>query len=149
MSNDRPNGVTGIIVLCVGLAAVSVLYAVLFVGGRIPLSAGAWLLGGGLEQSGPLAFLLYAALLLVLAFGLWKRWRFAGRATMLAAIAGIALAVPAISSAVTDSRLFAITREGLQIIVRVLIVAVRPLLTVKTGPAALPLPKAKRPQRPL
>ena len=40
----------------------------------------------------------------------------------LVAIAGIAFAVPAISSAVADSRVFAIVREGVQIIVRVLVV---------------------------
>ena len=61
-------------------------------------------------------------MLLFLAISLWRRLRFARRATVLAAILGIALAVPAISSAVMDSRLFAIAREGLEIIVRVLIV---------------------------
>ena len=80
------------------------------------------MLGGGLEQMGPLAFLLHAALLLMLAAGLWRRWRWARRIAVLVAVTGIALAVPAISSAVVDSRVFAIAREGLQIIARVLVV---------------------------
>ena len=122
MTNTRPAGVTAIVALCIVAALTSLAFALLIVTGRIPLSSGAFLLGGGLEQLGPVAFLLYAALLQLLALALWRRLRFARRATVLAAILGIALAVPAISSAVMDSRLFAIAREGLQIIVRVMIV---------------------------
>jgi hypothetical protein len=122
MLNDRPNGVIGISAVCVVLAAISILYALLLGSGRIPLSDAAWLLGGGLEQRGPIALVLYSALLIGLAIGLWKRRRSAARATILTAIAGIALAVPAMSSAVADARLFAIAREGLQIMVRVLVV---------------------------
>jgi hypothetical protein len=118
----RPAGVTAIAVLCVLTAITSLTFAALIATGRVPLSAGAFLLGGGLEQLGPIAFLLYAALLFILAFSLWKRFRFARQATLLVAIAGIAMAVPAISSAVMDSRLLGIAREGLQIIVRVMIV---------------------------
>jgi hypothetical protein len=90
--------------------------------GKLPLSSGAFLLGGGLEQSGPLAFVLYAVLLLVVSIGLARRWNLARRAAILLAIAGIALAVPAISSAVADSRVVAIAREGVQIIIRVLVI---------------------------
>jgi len=122
MTNTRPAGVTAIVALSMVAALTSLAFALLIASGRIPLSAGAFLLGGGLEQLGPVAFLLYAALLLLLAIVLWRRLPFARRATVLAAILGIALAVPAISSAVMDSRLLAIAREGLQIIVRVMIV---------------------------
>jgi len=114
--------VRAIVGLCVLLAVVALVYAGLILYGRVPLSAGAWLLGGGLEQMGPLAFVLYSTLLLVLAVGLWRRWPMARRIGILAAAAGIVLAVPAISSAVMDSRSFAIAREGLQIIARVLLV---------------------------
>ena len=122
MINHRPAGVTAIMALCLIVAAISLTFAVLIFEARVPLSAGAFLLGGGLEQLGPVAFLLYAALLLILALALWARWQWARRATLLVAVAGIALAVPAISSAVMDSRIFAIAREGLQIIVRVVLV---------------------------
>jgi len=122
MTSTRPAGVTAIVALCIVAALTSLAFALLIATGRIPLSSGGFLVGGGLEQLGPVAFLLYAALLLPLAIALCRRLRFARRATALAAILGIALAVPAISSAVVDSRLFAIAREGLQIIVRVMIV---------------------------
>jgi hypothetical protein len=122
MTNTRPAGVTAIVALCIVAALTSLAVALLIATGRIPLSSGAFLLGGGLEQLGPVAFLLYAALLLLLAIALCRRLPFARRTTVLAAILGIALAVPAISSAVMDSRLLAIAREGLQIIVRVMIV---------------------------
>ena len=119
---ERPAGVKAISALGVLLAAVSLVFAALLDAGSVPLSAGAFLLGGGLEQLGPLAFVLYACVLLVLSAGLWRRWRWSRRVTILLAVTGIAFAVPAISSAVMDSRIFAIAREGLQIIVRVLIV---------------------------
>jgi hypothetical protein len=122
MSHDRPAGITAIFGLCVVVAVTSLVIAVLIFAGQLPLSSGAFLLGNGLEQSGPLAFVLYASLLLVIAFGLFRRWNLARRAAILLAAAAIALGVPAISSAVVDSRLFAIAREGAQIILRVLIV---------------------------
>lgn len=121
-SDPRPAGITTIAALCVVLAGWALACAALLAAGRIPLSAGAWLLGGGFEQLGPLAFVFYAVLLAALALALWRRWRWARRTAILLAVAGIALAVPAISSAVTDARVFAIVREGLQIIVRVMIV---------------------------
>ncbi len=122
MTDDRPAGIRAIILLCMALAFASLIYSVLTFAGTVPLSAGAWLLGGGLEQLGPLVFLLYAAVLLVLILALAKRWRWARRATILVAVAGIALMVPAVSSAVVDSRLLAIVRGGVQIIVRVMVV---------------------------
>lgn len=122
MSQDRPSGITAIAGLCVALAATSVIFAGLIGAGQLPLSSGTFLLGGGLEQRGPLAFLLYAVVLLILATGLLRRWNLARRATILLAVAGIALTVPAVSSAVVDSRISAIAREGAQIIIRVLII---------------------------
>jgi uncharacterized membrane protein len=103
-------------------AVASITFATLLMVGRVPLSSGAFLLGGGLEQLGPAAFLLYATIMLVLALALWRRWRWARRVAILVAVAGVAVAVPALSSAVMDSRTFAIAREGLQIILRVAIV---------------------------
>src|SRR6516165_1848450 len=110
MSHDRPAGITAIVGLCFLLAVTSLVFASLIFAGRLPLSSGAFLLGNGLEQSGPLAFVLYAVLLLVVSIGLVRRWSLARRAAILLAVAGIALAVPAISSAVADSRVVAIAR---------------------------------------
>ncbi len=122
MTDDRPAGIRAIIVFCAALAIISLAYARLTFAGRVPLSAGAWLLGGGLEQLGPVAFLIYAAVLLVLSLALARRWSWARRAAILVAVGGIALIVPAVSSAVVDFRFFTIVREALQIIVRVMVV---------------------------
>jgi|GEM_PF-1214794 hypothetical protein len=122
MTTDRPAGVSAIVALCAIVAAISLAFGTLIFVGQVPLSQGKFLLGGELEQLGPLPFFLYAAILLILALGLWKRWPWARRATILLAVAGIALAVPAISSAVADSRVLAMVREGAQIMVRVLVV---------------------------
>ncbi len=108
------------VVICGLIAVVALLYAGLLLAGRIPLSAGAFLLGGGMEQLGPVAFLLYALILAVLAWALWRRWKGARRVAIFLAAVGIALAVPAISSAVGDERGLAIAREGLQIMVRMI-----------------------------
>ena len=122
MTSARPTGITAIVALCVVTALTSLAFALLIGAGKVPLSQGAFLLGGGLEQLGPIAFLVYAAILMALAAALWNRLFFVRQATLFVAIIGVALAVPAISSAVMDSRLLAIAREGSQIIVRVLIV---------------------------
>ena len=122
MSEDRPVGITAIVALC-GIAALAALVVVVLLAVHaMPLSSGAFLLGGGLEQLGPVAFLLYAVLMIVLATALWKRWRWARRGVIVVAVIGIAAAVPGLSSAVMDSRIVAIGREGLQIIVRVMVV---------------------------
>jgi large conductance mechanosensitive channel len=122
MTNTRPAGVTAIVVLSIVTALTALTFALLTATGHIPLSSGSFLLGGGFEQLGPVAFVVYAAILLALAVALWNRVFFARRAALLVAIIGIALAAPAISSAVVDLRLFAIAREGLEIILRVMIV---------------------------
>jgi|SRR5215472_3171143 len=119
---DRPAGVSGIATLCVLLGLASFGFAGLLLMGRVPLSAGAALIGGGFEQLGPVAFVLNATILLLLALGLARGRNWARRVTLLLAIAGIASVVPAISSAVVDARPFAIAREGAQIIVRVIVV---------------------------
>ncbi len=118
-TQERPRGVIAIVAVCTLLAALALVYAGLLAAGRIPLSAGAFLLGGGIEQLGPVAFLLYGVVLSVLSLALWRRWKGARRVAIVFAAAGIAVAVPAVSSAVMDERSFAIAREGLQIIVRV------------------------------
>jgi hypothetical protein len=122
MIQDRPAGVTAIAALCAIVAVGALTFAELLTVHAIPLSSGAFLIGGGLEQLGPIAFLLYAAIMIVLTVALWRRWRWARRVAVLAAVVGIVMAVPGLSSAVMDSRIFAIAREGLQIMVRVIVV---------------------------
>jgi hypothetical protein len=97
-------------------------FAVLSFVDVVPLSAGAFLLGGGMEQAGPFAFLIYSAILAALGVSLWQRWTGSRRAGIAVAGAGIALAVPAMSSAVADGRAFAILREGAQIMIRVMVI---------------------------
>jgi hypothetical protein len=121
-ARERPRGVAIIVAVCVSLSAISACFAGLLLAARIPLSAGAFLLGGGMEQLGPAAFLLYGLIVGVLGVALWLRWKGARRTAIAVAAAGIALAVPAISSAVIDGRIFAMLREGLQIIVRMLVI---------------------------
>ena len=121
-SLERSAGVTAIAALCALAGVVALGFAALVKAQVVPLSSGAFLIGGGLEQLGPLAFLLYATLMLSLAVALWRRWRWSRRVAILIAVIGIAMVVPGLSSAVMDSRLVAIARDGLQIILRVVVV---------------------------
>jgi hypothetical protein len=122
MSQERPSGVTAVAALCLVVALAALTLAVLLAVHAVPLSSGAFLVGGGLEQLGPIAFLLYAAIMIALAVALWRHWRWARRITIAVAVIGIVMAVPGLSSAVMDSRIFAIGREGLQIMIRVIVV---------------------------
>jgi hypothetical protein len=121
-TQERPRGVTIIVAVCGLLSATSLAFAALLLVHEIPLAAGASLLGGGLEQLGVLAFLLYGAILAVLGLALWRRWRGSRRAAIVLAAAGIVLAMPAISSAFGDERLYATIREAIQIMLRVLVI---------------------------
>ena len=121
-ADDRPSGIAVVAALLALTALIAWIFAGLLVIDAVPLSYGSVLLQGGLEQSGPIAFLIYGAVTLTLAWALWNRRRWARRLTLLVAAIGVALAVPAISSAVADGRAFAIVREGLQIIVRVAVI---------------------------
>jgi hypothetical protein len=122
ISQDRPEGVTAVSALCLIVALAAFTVAVLLGVHTVPLSSGAFLVGGGLEQLGPIAFLLYAAIMIALAVALWRRWRWARRIAIAVAVIGIVMAVPGLSSAVMDSRIFSIGREGLQIMIRVIVV---------------------------
>lgn len=122
MVSDRPGGVVAVAALCALTGTASVILAVLLILQAVPLSYGSVLLQAGLEQSGPISFLIYGAATLGLAWGLWTRRRWARRLTVLLAGIGVALAVPAISSAVADGRVSSMVREGLQIMVRVAVI---------------------------
>ena len=120
--DERPAGIVPVAGLCALAGIASLIFAALLFLQLAPLSYGSVLLPGGLEQSGPISFLVYGALALGLAWGLWKRRGWARRLTLLLAAIGVVLAVPAISSAVVDSRTPSIVREGLQIMVRVAVI---------------------------
>jgi branched-subunit amino acid ABC-type transport system permease component len=121
-ADERPRGVAAVCGLLILTAATAFAFAGLLAVHAIPLSYGSVLLQGGLEQSGPIAFVIYGALTLALTWALWTRHRWARRLTILLAAIGVALAVPAISSAVADGRISAMAREGLQIMVRVAVI---------------------------
>jgi hypothetical protein len=118
----RPAGVTLVAALFAIVSVAALAFAVLLALDAMPLSYGSLLLPNGLEQSGPVAFLVYAALTGILAAGLWKQRGWARRFAVLIAVIGIVLVVPGISSAVVDGRPAAMARDGTQIIVRVAIV---------------------------
>jgi hypothetical protein len=119
---ERPSGVAAIVAACALFSAIAFVFSGLLFAHAIPLSAGAFLLGGGMEQFGPFAFLLYGVIVALVGIALWRRWKGARRAAVVLAAAGIALHLPAISSAVTDIRVIAIGREGAQIMVRVVVI---------------------------
>jgi hypothetical protein len=121
-SRKRPRGVAILVAVCGLLSVTALSFAALLLAHEVPLAAGASLLGGGLEQLGPLAFLLYGAILAALGLALWRRWRGSRRAAIVLAAAGILLAMPAISSAFGDERLYATIREAIQIMLRVLVI---------------------------
>lgn len=122
VTESRPQGIVAIAILLLAQAAVSMGFAGLLFAGYASLSAGAVLLGGGLEQLGPIVFLVQAVIAALLAAGLWKRWRWSRLAAIVYCAAGVLMGIPAISSAVVDTRSLAILREGLQIIVRVVVI---------------------------
>ncbi len=119
---ERPPGVKAIAVLCALLALASLVFVVLLMAERVSLSSGALLLGGGLEQSGPFAFLLQATIAGLLSIGLWRGWKWSRLATIAFAAVGILLDVPAISSAVVDMRFLALARGALQTMARVMVI---------------------------
>ncbi len=121
-TDERPPGIAAICGLLALVAVAAFAFAALLAVHAVPLSYGSALLQGGMEQAGPVAFLIFGLITFGLAFAMWSRRGWARRLTVLLAAVGVAFAVPAISSAVADGRPFAIAREGLQIMVRVAVI---------------------------
>jgi uncharacterized membrane protein len=119
---ERPLGVTLIAAAHVLVAIVALVIAVGTFLGRIPLASGAFLVGGELETAGPILFLLITIVFLIAAAGLWKLKNWSRHLAIGFALIGLIQVTPAISSAVADGRIFAIIREGTQIIIRVIII---------------------------
>ncbi len=117
--DSRPAGITAAALIFFAYAIVAVIYALLLAAGRVSMSSGAWLIGGGLEIMGKWIFVLYALLHTACAIGLWRMQKWALRLASLLLLWGGFQVIPAISSAVADSRIYAIAREGVQILWRV------------------------------
>ena len=115
----RPIGVTALAVVMLAHAMVATVYAVLLATERTSMSSGAWLIGGGFEVMGKWIFVLYSLLHAACAIGLFKLQKWALRLASLLLLWGLIQVTPAISSAVADSRVYAIIREGIQILWRV------------------------------
>ena len=64
-------------------------------------------------------FALYASIYAACGLGLWRMQRWALRAASLLLLWGAFLAIPAVSSATADARVYAIARDGAQILWRV------------------------------
>jgi hypothetical protein len=119
---ERPLGVTLIAAAHVLVAIIALVIAIGTFFGRMPLASGAFLVGGELETAGPILFLLITIVFLIAAAGLWKLKNWARHLAIGFAIIGLIQVTPAISSAVADGRIFAIVREGAQIIGRVIVI---------------------------
>jgi uncharacterized membrane protein (DUF2068 family) len=89
--------------------------------GLVSMAAGAELLGG-LELAGPYMFLLIGTLSAAIALGLWRLHRWARWLAILAAMIGVVVLLPGVSSAMLDFRIGKLAWEGLGTIVRVMIV---------------------------
>jgi hypothetical protein len=118
-AEGRLAGVTAIALTFTAYAMVAAIYALLLGLGRVAMSSGAWLIGGGLEIMGKWIFVVYAAVHAACGFGLWRMEKWALRLASLLLLWGLLQVTPAISSAVADSRVYAVVREGLQIVWRV------------------------------
>ena len=119
VANGRPAGITVIALIFFAYAILAALYVVLLAAGRVPMSRGAWLIGGGFEIMGKWIFVLYAAIHAACALGLWRMHKWALRIASLLLLWGVFQVIPSISSATADSRVYAIAREGAQILWRV------------------------------
>jgi hypothetical protein len=119
IETGRPAGVTLLAGIMLAYAAIAIAYAALLMTQSISMSSGAWLIGGGFEIMGKWIFVLYAALHATCAIGLLRLNKWALRLSSLLLLWGLVQVTPAISSAVADSRVYAIIREGAQILWRV------------------------------
>jgi hypothetical protein len=119
--SERPRGVALISAVLALFAWIALVISILTFTERVPLATGAFLVGGEMETAGPVLFLLVSIVFFVAAAGLWRGKNWARHLAVGLAFIGVVQTIPAISSAVGDGRIPSIIREGLQIIVRVMI----------------------------
>jgi multidrug transporter EmrE-like cation transporter len=119
----RPIGVNLIAILFLLTAAYLIVVGAVMLlrPGTISMSAGADLLGG-LEVAGPYMFLLIAVVATAIGVGLLRLHNWARRLGILAALFGMVLLLPAVSSAVLDFRIAKLVWGGLGVMVRAMIV---------------------------
>jgi multidrug transporter EmrE-like cation transporter len=120
---SRPIGVTAIAILFVLAAAYLIVTAavMLLSPGTVSMSLGADLLGG-LEVAGPYMFLLIAVVGAAIGVGLLRLNNWARRLAILAAMLGMLLLLPAVSSAVLEFRIPKLVWGGLGVMGRATIV---------------------------
>jgi len=119
----RPIGVSLIATLFLLAAAyLIVIGAVMLLSpGTVSMSSGADLLGG-LEVAGPYMFLLVAVAATAIGVGLLRLHNWARRVAIVAALLGMVLLLPAVSSAVLDFRIAQLVWGSLGVMVRAMIV---------------------------
>jgi len=119
----RPIGVSLIAILFLLAAAylIAVGAVMLLTPGYVSMSAGADLLGG-LEVAGPYMFLLIAVVATAIGVGVLRLYNWARRLAILAALLGMVLLLPSVSSAVLDFRIAQLVWGGLGVMVRAMIV---------------------------
>ena len=89
--------------------------------GSVSMSSGADILGG-LEVAGPYMFWLVAVVATAIGVGLLRLHNWARRLAILAALLGMVLLLPSVSSAVLDFRITQLIWGGLGVMVRAMIV---------------------------
>jgi multidrug transporter EmrE-like cation transporter len=119
----RPIGVSLIAILFLLTAAYLIVIAVVMLlsPGAVSMSTGADLLGG-LEVAGPYMFLLVAAVATAIGVGLLRLNNWARRLAIVAALLGMVLLLPSVSSAVLDFRIAQLIWGGLGVMVRAMMV---------------------------
>jgi hypothetical protein len=118
----KPPGVFGVAALFLAAAAYLVMVGVVMLAspGLIPLSSGAPLLGG-MEVAGPYAFLLGAGFASLVGYGLLRLNNWARRGAIVAAVVGMILLVPAVSSSIAAFRFRTLVSAAAAIIVRTIV----------------------------
>jgi len=114
-----PLALRAVAVLFGAMSLLSLTFAVLIAFEGVPATSGYFLLGD-FAYSGPVAFVVYAAINAVCALGLCMMRHFARWIAIVLLIYSIIQIVPAMSSAIVDDRYQAVIWWGLSIIFRVL-----------------------------
>jgi hypothetical protein len=117
----RPDGVHWLGLGCFALAAYLAINGLLVMLGVVSFASGAYWLGG-LETMGPLIYLIVAAAVAVLGFGLLRGWRWMRRIAIIAAGLLVATAVMPLSGAVAYSHIFGVVIHGAKVILAIVII---------------------------